>query len=131
GGGRAGGGSPASLQGAPPHPLSFSCRPAPHRRWRRVPRGGVTCRGPLAEAVPDVRARGRRREAAAVVRHSDVDDPQLPLHDVLQQRDERIRPLVLLQERTARQRAQETDTPPATPRALPRRFDTPRTMRLL
>ena len=45
-----------------------------------------------------------------MVRHSDVDDPQLPLHDVMQQRYALIRPLVLLQERTARQRAQETVT---------------------
>src|SRR5205807_8499510 len=57
---------------------------------------------------------GSSREAAAVVRHSDVDDPQLPLHDVIQQRYELIRPLVLLQDRTARQRAQETDTHPET-----------------
>jgi len=66
-----------------------------------------------------------------VVRHSDVDDPQLPLHDVLQQRDERIRPLVLLQERTARQRAQETDTPPETVGALKRRFEAPGMLGLL
>jgi len=58
-----------------------------------------------------------------VVRHSDVDDPQLPLHDVIQQRYELIRPLVLLQDRTARQRAQETDTHPETVGALKRRFD--------
>ena len=58
----------------------------------------------------DVRVRDSRREASAVVRHSDVDDPQLPLHDVIQQRYERIRPLVLWQEQTASQRAQETDT---------------------
>jgi transposase InsO family protein len=58
-----------------------------------------------------------------VVRHSDVDDPQLPLHDVMQQRYELIRPLVLLQERTARQRAQETDTHPETVGALKRRFE--------
>ena len=68
-------------------------------------------------------SRGRRREASAVVRHSDVDDPQLPLHDVIQQRYELIRPLVLLQDRTARQRAQETDTHPETVGALKRRFD--------
>ena len=58
-----------------------------------------------------------------MVRHSDVDDPQLPLHDVMQQRYELIRPLVLLQERTARQRAQETDTHPETVGALKRRFE--------
>jgi hypothetical protein len=40
-----------------------------------------------------------------------------------QQRYELIRPLVLLQERTARQRAQETDTHPETVSALKRRFE--------
>jgi hypothetical protein len=58
-----------------------------------------------------------------VVRPSDVDDPQLPLNDVMQQRYELIRPLVLWQDRTARQRAQETDTHPETVGALKRRFD--------
>jgi transposase InsO family protein len=58
-----------------------------------------------------------------VVRRADVDNPQLPLHDVMQQRYELIRPLVLLQERTARQRAQETDTHPETVGALKRRFE--------
>src|SRR4030095_8431756 len=53
----------------------------------------------------------------------DVDNPQLPLHDVMQQRYELIRPLVLLQERTASQRAQETDTHPETVGALKRRFE--------
>ena len=58
-----------------------------------------------------------------MVRRSDVDDPQLPLHDVIQQRYELIRPLVLWQDRTARQRAQETDTHPETVGALTRRFE--------
>src|SRR5207302_3775493 len=71
----------------------------------------------------DVLARDRSREASAVVRHSDVDNPQLPLDDVMQQRYARIRPLVLWQDRTASQRAQETDTHPATVGALKRRFD--------
>ena len=58
-----------------------------------------------------------------MVQRSDVDDPQLPLNDVLQQRYELIRPLVLLQDRTASQRAQETDTHPETVGALKRRFE--------
>jgi hypothetical protein len=58
-----------------------------------------------------------------VVQYSDVDAPQLPLHDVLQQRYELIRPLVLWQEQTASQRAQETDTHPDTVGRLKRRFD--------
>jgi len=41
----------------------------------------------------------------------------------MQQRYELIRPLVLLQECTARQRAQETDTHPETVGALKRRFE--------
>jgi len=73
--------------------------------------------------VPDVPRPGRRREAAAVVRHSDVADPQLPLHDGIQQRYELIRPLVLLQEQTARPRAQETNVHPETVGALKRRFE--------
>ncbi len=71
----------------------------------------------------DVLSQGISREASAVVRHSDVDDPQLPLNDVIQQRYELIRPLVLFQDRTASQRAQETDTHPETVGALKRRFD--------
>jgi transposase InsO family protein len=58
-----------------------------------------------------------------VVRRADVDNPQLLLHDVMQQRYELIRPLVLLQDRTARQRAQETDTHPETVGTLKRRFE--------
>jgi hypothetical protein len=58
-----------------------------------------------------------------VVRRADVDNPQLPLHDVMQQRYELLRPLGLLQEGTARQRAQETDTHPETVGALKRRFE--------
>ena len=58
-----------------------------------------------------------------MVRRADADNPQLPLHDVMQQRYELIRPLVLLQERTASQRAQETDTHPETVGALKRRFE--------
>jgi len=57
-----------------------------------------------------------------VVRHSDIDDPQLPLNDVIQQRYELIRPLVLWQDRTTTQRAQETGTHPETVGALKRRF---------
>jgi hypothetical protein len=58
-----------------------------------------------------------------VVRHSDVDDPQLPLHDVMQQRYELIRPLVLLQEGSANQRAPDTDPHPATVSALKHHFE--------
>ena len=58
-----------------------------------------------------------------MVRHADADNPQLPLHDVMQQRYELIRPLVLVQEGTANQRAQETDTHPETVGALKRRFE--------
>ena len=58
-----------------------------------------------------------------MVRRADVDNPQLPLHDVMQQRYELIRPLVLLQECPASQRAQETDTHPETVGALKRRFE--------
>jgi hypothetical protein len=70
----------------------------------------------------DVCVRDSRREASAGGRRAAVDDPQLPLHDVRHQRDALLRPLVLWQERTARQRAQEIDTPPETVGALQRRF---------
>src|SRR6266850_4346783 len=68
-------------------------------------------------------ARGISREASSVGRFSDVDDPQLPLNDPTQHRYEIIRPLVLLQDRTAIQRAQETATHPETVGALKRRFE--------
>jgi hypothetical protein len=71
----------------------------------------------------DVWSRGISREASSVGRLSDVDDPQLPLNDPLPQRYELIRPLVLLQDRTASERAQETDTHPETVGALKRRFE--------
>src|SRR5882672_1967235 len=71
----------------------------------------------------DVLSQGISREASAVARHADVDDPQLPLNDVMQQRYELIRPLVLFQDRTASQRAQETGTHPETVGALKRRFE--------
>ena len=57
------------------------------------------------------------------MRCADVDTPQVPLHDVMPQRSERIRPLVLLQERTASPRAQDTDTHPETVGALKRRCE--------
>src|SRR5437660_654544 len=79
----------------------------------------------------DILSQGSSREASAVVQRSDVDDPQLPLNDVLQQRYELIRPLVLLQDRTASQRAQETDTHPETVGALKRRFEAQGMMGLL
>jgi hypothetical protein len=67
--------------------------------------------GRLPRRPQDVLTWGRCQEASAVVRRADVDTPQLPLHDVMQQRYELIRPLLLLQERTARQRAQDTAPP--------------------
>jgi transposase InsO family protein len=71
----------------------------------------------------DVWSRGISREVSSVGRFADVDDPQLPLNDPLQQRYELIRPLVLLQDRTASERAQETNTHPETVGALKRRFE--------
>ena len=53
----------------------------------------------------------------------DIDAPQLPFNDPTQHRYELIRPLVLFQDRTAIQRAQETDTHPETVGALKRRFE--------
>src|SRR6266581_8928373 len=71
----------------------------------------------------DVWSRGISREASSVGRFSDVDDPQLPLNDPTQYRYELIRPLVLFQDRTAQQRAQETATHPDTVGTLKRRFE--------
>lgn len=79
--------------------------------------------GRLTTRPQDVLTWSRSREASAVVRRTDVDTPQLPRHDVMQQRYELIRPLVLLQDRTARQRAQATDTHPETVGTLKRRFE--------
>ena len=53
----------------------------------------------------------------------DADEPQLPFTDPTQYRYELIRPLVLFQDRTATQRAQETGTHPDTVGTLKRRFD--------
>src|SRR6266446_7259227 len=71
----------------------------------------------------DRMSQDRSREASSVVRLSDGDDPQLPLNDPTQHRYELIRPLVLFQDRTAIQRAQETDTHPETVGVLKRRFE--------
>jgi hypothetical protein len=65
------------------------------------------------------------------VRRADVDHPHLPLHDVLPQRAALIRPLGLWPECTASQRAQETDTHPATVGALKRRLAQPGMLGLL
>ncbi len=53
----------------------------------------------------------------------DADEPQLPFTDPTQYRYELIRPLVLFQDRTATQRAQETATHPDTVGSLKRRFE--------
>jgi len=53
----------------------------------------------------------------------DADDPQLSFTDPTQYRYELIRPLVLFQDRTATQRAQETGTHPDTVGTLKRRFE--------
>ena len=53
----------------------------------------------------------------------DADEPQLPFTDPTQYRYELIRPLVLFQDRTATQRAQETATHPDTVSTLKRRFE--------
>jgi transposase InsO family protein len=53
----------------------------------------------------------------------DADEPQLPFNDPTQYRYELIRPLVLFQDRTAKQRAQETGTHPDTVGTLKRRFE--------
>jgi transposase InsO family protein len=71
----------------------------------------------------DTRSRVTSREASPVLPFPDVDDPQLPFNDPTQYRYELIRPLVLFQDRTATQRAQETDTHPDTVGILKRRFE--------
>ena len=70
---------------------------------------------------PDVP--GARREASPVLLLPDTDEPQLPFTDPTQYRYELIRPLVLFQDRTATQRAQETATHPDTVGTLKRRFE--------
>ena len=54
--------------------------------------------------------------------HAETDDPHLPFRDPIQQRYERIRPLLLDPERTPAQRAQDTGAHPETVGALTRRF---------
>jgi transposase InsO family protein len=53
----------------------------------------------------------------------DAEDPQLPCNDPIQHRYEIIRPVVIFGDRTAAQRAQETDTHPETVGRLKRRFE--------
>ena len=54
---------------------------------------------------------------------SDSDDPQLPFDDPTQQRYELIRPVVVIGNRTATERAQETGMHPETVGRLKRRFE--------
>jgi hypothetical protein len=53
----------------------------------------------------------------------DTDAPPLPFDDPTQHRYEIIRPIVVFGDRTAIQRAQETDTHPETVGRLKRRFE--------
>ena len=53
----------------------------------------------------------------------DAEDPQLPFNDPIQHRYEIIRPIVVFGDRTAIQRAQETDTHPETVGQFKRRFE--------
>jgi transposase InsO family protein len=65
---------------------------------------------------------GDQQGGLTVLPFPDAHDPQLPFNDPTQQRYERIRP-VLFKERTATQRARETDTHPETIGRLKRRFE--------
>ena len=53
----------------------------------------------------------------------DADDPQLPFNDPTQQRYELIRPVAVIGNRTATERAQETGIHPETVGRLKRRFE--------
>lgn len=53
----------------------------------------------------------------------DAEDPQLPFNDPIQHRYEIIRPIVVFGDRSAIQRAQETETHPETVGHLKRRFE--------
>ena len=70
----------------------------------------------------DTRSRVTSREASPVLPLPDADEPQLPFTDPTHYRDARIRPLVLLQDRTATQRAQETAPHPDPVGPLTRRL---------
>jgi hypothetical protein len=54
---------------------------------------------------------------------TDADDPTLPFDDPIQQRYELIRPVAVIGNRTATERAQETGTHPETVGRLKRRFE--------
>ncbi len=71
----------------------------------------------------DPRSEGTSREASPVRLLPDAHELQLSFNDPTQQRYEIIRPLVLFHDRTAKQRAQETDTHPDTVGTLKRRFE--------
>ena len=65
---------------------------------------------------------GATRAGALVDAAQEFAQLQLRFVDQLQQRYEVIRPLILFEDRTATQRAQETQRHPETVRAMARRF---------
>jgi Integrase core domain/Homeodomain-like domain len=71
----------------------------------------------------DTPSRVTNREVLSVLPFPDADNPQRPLNDPIQRRYELIRPVLLNQDRTATQRAQETGAHPETVGRLKRRFD--------
>ena len=105
---------PALLQ------LTLSSTPnnsSPQRSARGLK--GVPARGVAVEPAHHCGVEGRAMRMEQM-----ADVPQLQLHfvDHIQWRYEVIRPIVLLQDRTATQRAEETHTHPETVRKLTRRF---------
>jgi transposase InsO family protein len=88
------------------------------RAWRRRARDeprAHTSRGPAVQEA--------EQGGLTMPPFSEAEHPQLPFHDPMQQRYEIIRPLVLFGDRTAAQRAEETDTHPETVGRLKRRFE--------
>ena len=79
---------------------------------------------PVDDDVPSRAVYGDAQgEEARVQSRQDFAQLQERFRDPMQQRYELIRPLVLFQDRTATERAEETGTHPETVRRLKRRFE--------
>ena len=86
--------------------------------------GSVTRLAPVDDSVPSSDVYGDERgEEVRVQPRLDFDQLQELFRDPIQRRYEIIRPLVLFQDRTATERAEETGTHPETVSRLKRRFE--------
>jgi len=107
---------------SPLAPPPFGPRPEPRRRGHPAP-AALPLRVSRDQHASGPDVPGSCREASPVRSHPEAETPQLPFTDPAQYRYELIRPLLLVPECTATQRAQETGTHPETVGRLKRRFE--------